>query len=206
VSVRAAIVGAAALGAVSLPVSLPAQMFVPVVVETARYARCAGDRDPGAARSFVLAAPGSRESKAAYDRLTDSEDACVRAGSLRMRTHWLRGALGEHLLEREPDRMRRLAGRQPVQRGPLEPVQAHLFGDAVALCVAGAEPVRALAVLATERATPEEREAVLALRNSIDACLPASGRQQLTVADLRSHLAVQLYHLAEDTRDGNGAS
>jgi hypothetical protein len=185
-----------ALFALTHPVPAGAQALVPVKVVTAEYVRCVAQRDLTAAHKVVVERADTPAWADAMNRLIDSRDSCVRNPQLSFRREDARGAMGEYLLERDLRLVAYLAARPADKPAPAAAAEPATFGMLVAQCVAGAEPSRSLAVLQTDIATQPEREAMMALKPVINQCLPATGRQQLTISDLRNYLAVALYQIA----------
>jgi hypothetical protein len=186
----------AALAGATVAEPAQSQVVVPTNEPAAVFARCVVKRDPAAARAAVMTMAGSAEEPAALRGLIRRGDNCLRTNfTLTMQGPVLRGAVAEALIFLEPGYATRLAALP--SRAPERPAAgAPVFGEAVAQCVAQAEPSQSFAVLKTKLNSVDERTAVFKLKPIIDGCLPAEGQQELRVDDLRTHLASALAQLA----------
>ena len=108
-----------------------------------------------------------------------------------------RGMLAEHLLKKDPDRLRLLPQLQPLQQIYVRPWYPATFRDPIvdemATCVAEVNPAGTFAMLGTEPYGAAESTAMGALTAEFGRCLRAGAKLRANRQALRAALAEALY-------------
>lgn len=186
------------LALVATPVAASTYTLQPKQVAIAEFAACAVGQDREGARKVFATAPGSAEEHAALMGLAKKLDRCAKYRAfVSGKEGQFRGALAEALIAAEPpraERLRKLTAKAPV-RAPLAGGRQFLTG--YARCIAEARPADSLALMATPLGTPSEQQAVMAMGETLSACMPEGAQYRLDVRDLRNHVADALFQISE---------
>ena len=156
-------------------------------------------------KRFLETAPGSEAARNIGGDLLLSHRGCVgprRVFSTNLDA--IRGALAEVWFDRTPATLDAAAALPAAAMGRLPNGVADLaFRPAFANCVAASAPAKTAAVLRTGYGSTEERQAVLAMGDTLMACLPTDVTFHLKTEELRPYLAAALYYAT--VRDRTGA-
>ncbi len=174
-----------------------AQRSVPRAPVIGSFGECAVRQSPGVARSLMQTELGSREE---YDRarqLFMANEACIRGRAvLSSQVGEIRGTAAEALLRRDQAALARLASMpsRPATRAPM--AEGRAFVAAYGACLADADPGRSVALLATERQSRAEFDAVMAFGDTLNHCMPMEAQYRIDRFDVRNHIAARLYQIA----------
>ncbi len=169
------------------------------------YTRCVADNRADRARLVVLAPYASDEQARLLDRIIvrgRRGDNCIRVALLdqvRMsfRPETFAGGIAQALVLKDyPDLPSVLARYQASADEERAQVARLNAAEAFGRCVVRRDPGAALALMAARIATPEERQAVNALRDDLPMCLAPGDTITINEMFLRNTTAVAGYRLA----------
>lgn len=172
------------------------------------WAACTVRNNRSTSVALLGTALNSPAQSEALDRLTGRRftrrTVCARFRSMRVDNLVLRGAIAE-ALQRWEERRRRAAGPLPRPAAP-NPVSSVASLARAGYCVAERQPEAVRRVMATRLGTDDSEEAMGALQEAVDACLPDT----LQAADfhpimLRGALGEPYFFSGRDQRFGGGA-
>jgi hypothetical protein len=165
-------------------------------VATREVATCMIRIAESQSKRFLETTPGSDAARSIGADLLFSYNRCVGprnvfSGNLDA----IRGAIAEVWFDCTPgalDTAATLVAVAPVRLPDAFPDNA--FRPAFATCVATAVPAKTAAMLRIGYGSPEERQAVLAMGETLMACLPMDVTYHLKTDELRPYLAAALFY------------
>ena len=163
----------------------------PVAVKVmASYADCVVENDPKAAAALLemdIRTKAYKDSMAAYAR---HHGSCVpNGGTLRFSDLLFAGDMAEALMRRHHVTADALAAAATASPSP---------APGMARCVAEKQPREVYALFTTPHASDEERQALMAMKDSFPPCTPANQTAVFNIVGLRAMLALAAYHLVTD--------
>ncbi len=174
-----------------------AQRVVPRAPVIGSFGECAVRQSPGVARSLMQTELGSREEYQRARQLFMANGACIRGRAvLSSQVGEIRGTAAEALLRADQAALARLADSpaRPAVRVPV--AEGRAFVAAYAACLADADPAKSVALLATERQSRAELDAVMAFGDTLNDCMPMEASYRIDRFDVRNHIAARLYQIA----------
>ncbi len=178
-------------------------------VEAARdfadYTRCIAENRTDRARLVVLAPYASDEQERLLDRIIvrgRRGDNCIRVMLLdqvrmRFRPETFAGGIAQALVLKDYPDLPAIVGRYQTSAEEERAAVAKLnAAEAFGRCVVRRDPGAALALLSSRTATPDERQAVNALRDDLPMCLSPGDTIKINEMFLRNTMAVAGYRLA----------
>lgn len=166
----------------------------PVIAE---FGACALRQSANLARRLMQTELDSRDEQRLARQLFEGNDSCTHGRLvLSSFTGEVRGTIAEALIESEPTLVARLsaAAVRPAQRA--EVARGRAFVANYARCLAEADPAKSVALLATERQSQAEFDAVMAFGDTLNDCMPMGAAYRIDQADVRNHIASHLYRTA----------
>ena len=185
-----------------------------VRTEFKKFTECVVAKNAGEARTYVVEDLSPQETTRLRNRMLD--DACWRAATgaeppIATTGLKLQGMLAEALMAAEGGRgpLQDVANIAPLKHDPLSAADRRKadaetvkFTDAMVRlfsageCVVRANPNGSLALLKTGLASPQETEALIALRPAFDACPKWDSSYAASPTELRAAIASSYYRLA----------
>lgn len=169
--------------------------LIPHQLIVKQFADCVERSAKHGAIKMLRTTPGSKEEHDLITILAFGQSQCLTDRALLSMKPWnVRGAVAEAVFARHPEWLQ-VAAKLPVSAParPPEKLEAEAFMIAYSRCIAASAPERTAAILQTKLASPEERQATLALGDALQACVPLDIAYHLNVVDLRVHLASALF-------------
>jgi len=166
----------------------------PVIAE---FGACAARQSPALARALMATEIDSREESRAARQLFQGNQGCMNGRAvLSSRTGEVRGTVAEALIESDPARPARHQAKppRPAERAPA--AEGRAFVANYARCLADADPGKSVALLATERQSQAEMDAMMAFGDTLNDCMPMGAAYRIDRADVRNHIAARLYQAA----------
>jgi hypothetical protein len=199
----------AALSAATMArAAAPAPEFVDKRVVLASFADCLARMGPAQSEALLRSRPATDAERRAAQTLVHAHSSCMTDRMvLSMNAPMIRGLVAEAMFKRRhPDWLVAAQALPPTTPArPARPIRAsagekdsdmareRAFMAAYSGCLAWAAPAQVAKVLATAVASPEEKQAILALGGDLNDCMPFGVRYQLNPGGLRSNLASALY-------------
>ncbi len=180
--------------AVLLSASAAPAQVVPRGPVLADFGACAARQSPQLARALMATAMDSREERTAARQLFEGNQSCMNGRAvLSARTGEVRGTVAEALLESDAALVARLGASpaRPAERAAF--AQGRAMVASYARCLADAEPAKSVALLATERQSPAELDAMTAYGDTLNDCMPMGAAYRIDRSDVRNHIAARLY-------------
>jgi hypothetical protein len=185
-----------------------------VRTEFKKFTECVVAKNAGEARTYVIEDLSPQETTRLRNKMLDG--ACWRAATgseppITTTGLKLQGMLAEALMAADRDRapLQDVANIAPLKHDPRSAAdrqkadpEAVKFSDAMVKlfsageCVARANPNGSLALLKTDLASPQEIEALTALRPAFDACPKWDSSYAASPTELRAAIASAYYRLA----------
>jgi hypothetical protein len=156
------------------------------------FARCVVRGTPDRVVKALATPPGSSEERASFIAIANSRKGCLHQGKLRMKGHWMRGALAEQLY------LHRFTAPLAEPANPAAPAPAVAEGDdpyhAYAGCIVARNAPAVDMVMRHGAGSEEERAAFQAAMPALSSCLAGgeSNRLRIDRAVLRGYLAEAL--------------
>lgn len=175
-------------------ISTAAAQAVPRDPVIAGYGACLVRQGPDRARRLLATEIGSELERARARSIAQGLSSCIGPRRvLSMQTGEVRGTVAAALLQQDLAALAQLRARPSRPPSRAQPAEGRAFIAGFARCIADAKPAEATAVIMTPPGSAAEREAILALGDTLVACMPHGIEYRLDRFDLRNHMAAHLY-------------
>ena len=178
--------------------------------EFAVYARCVAARRYERARDVVLAPYGSEEQSKAASKVTQGVgDSCLRSGlgdvQMTIRPDVLTGGLAQALVLKDFPDLAAVIDAAPVdQEAERQKVAQLTPTERFGRCVVWRDPAAVHALLRADRYSPQEREAIAALKEDMGYCLVEGTTLRINEMFLRNVTGIAAYRLAQQISPRGG--
>lgn len=162
------------------------------------FAACVVTQGRDQALGVMATEPNSKDEHDRLAALARSMDRCTRGRAfISGKEGEFRGALAEAFVQTDSGRKDRIRSAPATAPSRAALVEGRAFVVGYGRCIAQANPGQSLLLLETPHGTPAEQEAVLAMGETLKACMPEGAQYRLNIRDLRNHIADSLYKLSE---------
>lgn len=165
------------------------------------FARCVVRGSPRTAAAALATQPGSADETARFMAMAKSRNGCLGRGKLRMKGHWMRGALAEQFY------LNRFTAPLVEPARPDAPAPAVAPGDnryrAYAGCIVARNAPAVDMLVRSKAGTSQERAAYDDAMPAMSTCLAGGENTRLTIdrAVLRGYLAEAVLDFRETVAD-----
>ena len=172
--------------------------MVPQAQALSEFGTCILSQAPDRSKALMATQVGTLQETKLARQLVQANNACVKKyASLSMQTGQIRGAIAEAILVSDAGRMKQFASAPLAAAVRPDFAEGRAFVYSYAKCLAAADMPKSAALIQTPHGSPAERQSFVAYGETVSNCMPLKARYRVNIPDVRNHIAVALYELAE---------
>lgn len=172
--------------------------LIPQAQALSEFGKCILGQAPEKSKALMATGLNTPQEYKLARQLVLANNGCIQKyASLSMQTGQIRGAIAETILVSDLGRMKQFASAPLAAAIRPDFAEGRAFVYSYAKCLAAADMPKSIALLQTPHGSPEERQLFVAYGETVSSCMPLSARYRVNIPDVRNHIAVALYAIAE---------